>query len=173
MALKRITPGLTDTTLVTRDAQAYKDVDASFAAKDGTRFPDGIVRGDIYKKIDVRSIDQSIQNIVLTNYFEKPFQPLFGSNLRQLLFENRAEMSEPEVRDLIESSLLIWEPRVTVSNVELIFPGDEKPVPRGIDNIFFFAGSNSDVNSMIVTIHSVIKNTGREIRTTVNMNRLR
>ena len=76
MALKRIEPGKSDGTLITTVAREYKDLDLSFAPKRGTMFEDGIRRGDVYKKEDIKAIDQSIQNILLTNRYEKPFNPL-------------------------------------------------------------------------------------------------
>ena len=174
MALKRITPGLKDTTLVTKIDREYKDLDLSFASKPGTKFEDGTTRGDVYRKVDVRSVEQSMKNILLTNWYEKPFQPFFGANLRQLLFELDTMVSEPEVNELIRSAIERWEPRVEVQDIELNDPGAAQVVPKGINNVFYYSSSSDSRNhTLIITVHARILNTGQEISTSVSMNRIR
>ena len=174
MALKRITPGLSDTTLVTKINRDYKDVDLSFARKPGTKFEDGITRGDVYKKVDVRSVEQSMKNILLTNWYEKPFQPFYGANLRQLLFELDTMVSEPEVNDLVRSAIERWEPRVEIQDIEIIDPGAAQVVPKGINNIFYYSSTTDSKNhTLMITVYARILNTGQEISTSVNMNRIR
>jgi len=58
--------------------KVYKDIDLTFAAKPS---------GEIFKKTDAAAVKQAVKNLMLTNHFEKPFQPTFGANLRDLLFE--------------------------------------------------------------------------------------
>lgn len=174
MALKRIQPGLTDNTLVTAVPKRYVDVDVNFARKNGTVFEDGVRRGDIYKKQDLKSIDQSIENILLTNKGEKPFDPDFGADLRRLLFELNTTVSEPAFRDIIRRALIDYEPRVIVKDVEIFDPAADKQVPKGISDVFFYKTQDGDSRySLIVTVLCVIRNTGQEISTAVNMNRLR
>ena len=176
MALKRITPGLSDTTLVTTIKRDYKDIDLSFANKRGTVFEDGARRGDVYKKLDVKSIDQSIQNILLTNKGERPFDPKFGSNLRRLLFGLSTEISESEITDTIVRAITKYEPRVKVLDVEVFDQGIEREVPKGISDVFFYSSAgNLDASrySLTITVYCRILNTGQDIQTQVNMNRLR
>lgn len=175
MALKRIQPGLTDATLVTTVNKNYKDIDLFFTSKSGTMFEDGIRRGDIYKKVDIKAIDQSIKNILLTNWYEKPFQPFFGADLRRLLFELDTMISEPDVRDLVTEAIEKWEPRVEVLDVDLYFPGEAQPVPKGVANIFFYASAGGETtnHTLQVTVYCKLINTGQEIATQVNMNRIR
>ena len=174
MAIKRVEPtNLNSATLSTTVNKNYKDMDLSFANKNGTVFEDGVRRGDVYKKVDLRSVEQSMKNILLTNLYEKPFQPLFGADLRRLLFELDTMVSEPQVRDVIVRALSRWEPRVEVRKIELFLPGDQM-VPKGISDIFFYASKNGvEAHSLVVVIYADIKNTGREIVTRVNMNRIR
>ena len=174
MTITRKEPSnLNDKTLLTTVNRNYKDVDLSFVTKSGTVFDDGSRKGDVYKKVDIRAVEQSIKNILLTNYYEKPFQPLFGSDLRRLLFELDTMVSEPQVRDLISRAIRKWEPRVSVTKIELQLPGD-LPVPKGESDIFFYATkSGVDVHTLTVLITASIRNTGQEINTRVNMNRLR
>ena len=174
MAIKRVEPtNLNMATLSTTVNKNYKDMDLSFVNKNGTVFEDGVRRGDIYKKLDLRSVEQFMKNILLTNLYEKPFQPLFGADLRRLLFELDTMVSEPQVRDLIGRAINRWEPRVAIDKIELFLPGDEI-VPKGTSDIFFYAAkSGTEAHTLLVVIYANIKNTGQEIVTRVNMNRLR
>ena len=175
MTLKRIEPVSHDKELTTRMHREFKDLDLKFSRKPGTVFEDGVRRGDIYKKTNVKSIDQSIANILTTNKGEKPFNPKFGSDLRRLLFELNTTVSEDDVRKIVEDSLRRDEPRVEVLDVTLYDPGAAEMVPRGIDNVFFYNSGHGtdDRYTLIVNAYCRILNTGEEIVTSVNMNRLR
>lgn len=174
MALKRITPDLKDTTLSTKIRREYKDLDLNFEHKPGTKFPDGRKRGDVYKKVDVKAIDQSISNILSTNFFEKPFQPFFGANLTQLLFELNTTISETDMRRIITSAIQKDEPRVEVIGIEIYDGASEEMVPKGAANVFFYTGdTDHDRYSLVIYVHCRIKNTGEDVTIPVNMNRLR
>ena len=174
MALTRIQPNTDGTTLSTRIKKDFKDVDLNFSPRPGTMFDDGVRRGDIYKKEQLRAIDQSITNILLTNKFEKPFDPDFGSDLRRLLFELNTTVSEHDVSQTVIRALSNYEPRVEVIDVKIFDQGADKPVPRGIDDIFFYSTSGGDERySLLVTVVCRILNTGEELSTQVNLSRLR
>ena len=174
MALKRITPGLSDTTIVTTINRDYRDVDLSFSRKPGTKFEDGITRGDVYKKVDVRSVEQSMKNILLTNWYEKPFQPFFGANLRRLLFELDTMVSEPEIDDLVRAAITKWEPRVAVTDIEIFDPSAGQIVPKGISNVFFYSVNTDNAqHTLVITVYARILNTGKDVSISLNMNRIR
>ena len=175
MTLKRITPGLSDTTLVTKVRRENKDLNATFSAKPGTLFEDGIKRGDVYKQLDVKAVMWSVENILLTDKMEKPFDPDFGADLRRLLFGLNTEVSEGEVRDIVEEAIEEYEPRVEVLDVTIVDTTVDKAVPRGIENIFFYKTANSgdERYSLVIDVTCRIKNTTIDFTTQVNMNRLR
>ena len=174
MAVRRIEPGVGDKTLFTTIQKNNKDLDLKFYARRGTMFEDGRRRGDIYKKEDLKAIDQSINTILTTNHYEKPFQPKFGANLRRLLFELNTMIAPIEVEDIIRKEIQLYEPRVEVLEIEIYDLGASKPVPRGISNVFYYS-TNSDTSrySLVITVYCKIKATGQTISTKVNMNRLR
>ena len=60
-------------------SRLYKDLDLSFTANP--------VTGDVAKKIDVNAVKQSLNILIQTNYYERPFAPEKGANLRGYLFE--------------------------------------------------------------------------------------
>ena len=174
MALRRIVPESISTTLSTRIRKEYTDIDNTLSVKPGTLFADGVKRGDVYKKKDIRAVEQSIHTILTTNHLEKPFQPFFGANLRRLLFELNTMISESEVVDMVTRAIDRDEPRVSVSKVLLFDNGAGKSVPKGIENVFFYsAKSGTAEHTLQITVHGILKNTGQEITTDVNLSRLR
>jgi phage baseplate assembly protein W len=174
MTLRRIQPGIDDNSITTTVHKNYRDLDLVFQRKSGTVFPDGVRRGDVFKKSDLKAIDQSISTILLTNFYEKPFQPEFGSNLRRLLFELNTTVSEPYARDVVRTAIETWEPRVEVLDVKFYDAGADREVPRGIDNVFFYSVNSSEAeHTFLLYVTCRIKNLGQEITTKINMNRLR
>jgi phage baseplate assembly protein W len=89
------------------------------------------------KKTDIRTlvdnhrrsrypvIEQSIANIVLTNKGERPFQPDFGGNIYDTLFEqipyfgNGTSALEINITERIKAALINYEPRVAIMSVSL------------------------------------------------------
>jgi phage baseplate assembly protein W len=55
----------------------YKDMDLAFTANP--------VTGDLSKKLDVNAVKQSMKILMLTNFYERPFSPKKGANLRGFL----------------------------------------------------------------------------------------
>ena len=45
------------------------------------------ITGDVATKSDSDAVRRSVRNIVMTNYYERPFKPSLGGNVRGLLFE--------------------------------------------------------------------------------------
>jgi phage baseplate assembly protein W len=98
----------TSTTITKR----YSDLDLNF-----TVHP---VRKDINKHTDEMAVINAVKNLILTNHYERPFQPDIGSNVRKLLFENldivTAGALEKEITQTIEN----FEPRVGVLGITVL-----------------------------------------------------
>jgi len=75
------------------------------------------ITGDLLKVTGTNSVVQSLMNLVQINYFEKPFHPEIGSNIRGLLFEQMDPLTSnalsKEIKVLVEN----FEPRVSINNV--------------------------------------------------------
>jgi len=84
--------------------KVYSDLDLSFNRNPNT--------GDVAISYDDQAVIRSVRSLLLTNFYERPFQPNLGSNLTGLLFENTSKSMESilarEIRDCIEN----FEPRV-------------------------------------------------------------
>lgn len=84
----------------------FKDFDISFS--------NNPITGDIGSKSDVNAINQSVKNLISTNYYERPFNPLFGCNIRGLLFELADPITIEELRGAIKETLQNHEPRIEI-----------------------------------------------------------
>ena len=84
-------------------------------------FEKNAVTNDILSLKNESAIKESVKNIVLYNFYEKPFDPFFGGNILGLLFENSTPTMVLEVKNRIEQSIEIHEPRVTAVSVQVDF----------------------------------------------------
>ena len=95
-----------------RVTQKYKDVSMSFKSNP--------LNDDLIGLKNESAIARSIRNIVFTLPGEKFFDPNFGSDISQSLFENIEEISAVTIREEIEYSIKTYEPRVNLLEVESI-----------------------------------------------------
>ena len=68
---------------------------------------------------DLDAVKQSIKNLILTSRGERPFQPTLGSNVRALLFEPADYFTEFDLKEAIEETVLNFEPRVRLLNIDV------------------------------------------------------
>jgi phage baseplate assembly protein W len=87
--------------------RTFSDLDISFAKHPTKR--------DVARKIGSAAVIQSVRNLVLMNFYEKPFQPWIGCNARRLLFENLTPITASVLKDTILEVVTRNEPRVQVS----------------------------------------------------------
>jgi phage baseplate assembly protein W len=109
----------------------YKDIDLTFVAK---------ASGDIFKKTDAAAVKQAVKNLMLTNHFEKPFQPKFGANLRDLLFDLADDDAEEDIEERCINAINVFEPRAQALNVTAI----SKPDRNSISVVVEFRIINTD-----------------------------
>ena len=96
------------TSIITKRNNTYSDIDLTFAKK---------ANGDVFKKIDAAAVKQSVKNIVLSNYYEKPFEPYWGANLTGLLFELADDLFSIDIENRIKEALETYEPRIKVLDI--------------------------------------------------------
>ena len=95
-----------------RVSQSFKDISMSFGANPLTN--------DLIAIKNANAISRSVRNIVMTIPGEKPFNPDFGSNVRNLLFENMDSITAGLIVDEIRTSIQNFEPRVELMTVEAL-----------------------------------------------------
>jgi phage baseplate assembly protein W len=74
---------------------------------------------DIVPLTDIDAVKNSVKNLILTNFFERPFRPWIGSNLSALLFEPADSFTIISIREEIKKVLRKYEPRVDDVTVEV------------------------------------------------------
>lgn len=72
------------------------------------------------------NINQSIRVILNTAQGERSLMPLFGSPLRNYLFKTFDAALQQEIIDVVKSTLLNYEPRITVDEVTLEILNEER-----------------------------------------------
>ena len=99
-------------TVISSTSRQYKDLDLNFLIHP--------VRKDINKHKDEMAVINSIKNLMMTNHYERPFQPDLGSNVRRLLFENLDKITaismEREIRQVVEN----YEPRAQIKTLDIL-----------------------------------------------------
>jgi len=97
--------------------RTYKDLDLNF-----NRHP---VTNDVVRRTGNAAIIGALKNLIQTNAYEKPFQPLFGSNLRRLLFEDVSTITADSIRTDIMNCIENYEPRVGIDALRVQANPDE------------------------------------------------
>ena len=99
-------------TVISSTSRQYKDLDLNFLIHP--------VRKDINKHKDELAVINSIKNLMMTNHYERPFQPDLGSNVRRLLFENLDKITaismDREIRQVVQN----YEPRAQIKTLDIL-----------------------------------------------------
>ena len=98
------------------------------------------------------AITNALKNLILTNKFERPYEPLFGGNILALLFENADPFVDYQVRKQIEEAINNFEQRVELLEVKV----DVDPDSNAVDiNIVFFIENERDPVQLNINLERV------------------
>jgi phage baseplate assembly protein W len=75
------------------------------------------IRKDINTHKAEYAVINSVKNLILTNHFERPFQPEVGSNLNSLLFEPVSPITANALEIEIRNVLNNFEPRAQIDEI--------------------------------------------------------
>ena len=95
-----------------KSSRIYKDLDLYFTRKPST--------SDVNTLKDVMAIKRSVRNLVLLNYYEKPFHPEIGSGIRDMLFEPLETITGVVLGRKVLEVLEDYEPRASVTSIDSI-----------------------------------------------------
>ena len=109
-----------------RLSRGFKDISFSFVPHPVTK--------DLPVLGNERAIARSVRNLIETIPTERFFQPLIGSDVRGMLFENFDIDTVDEIRDQIQETIAIYEPRV--DNVDIVVNG--QPDRNSLDVTVYF-----------------------------------
>ena len=111
------------------------------------------IRKDIIPLKDDAAIKNAVKNLLVSNFFERPFQPALGANLRGLLFEPADAITKLDLKQGVARVLGDHEPRINILNINIT--------------------DNSDTNSYIIQVNFLIKEYDTEASVEVILRRLR
>ena len=110
----------------------YADLDLTFSKIPG--------KNDVALSYDDQSVIRSVRNLLLTNFYERPFQPDLGSNLDKLLFEPVNNLTASLLKDDISNTIKNYEPRVQMEYI-LVTPNiDQNAFDVALQ---FYVGNNT------------------------------
>ena len=98
---------------VERVSQSFKDISASFKVNP--------LNEDLIATKNATAISRSVRNLVLTTQGERFFNPILGSQVSALLFENIDKLTASAIADEIRITIDNFEPRVELTEVD-VFP---------------------------------------------------
>ena len=88
----------------------------------------------------------NIINYLLTNKGERVFNPQFGADLRNLLFENIVESTSDDLLAIIQDNLALYFPNVVVKEIKFDNDHDRNTVNFILKyQIMNFGGMNEDI----------------------------
>lgn len=125
-----------------RSTRLYKDISLSF-----TRHP---ITGDLAKLTDADAVKRSVRNLINTDFYERPFHPEIGSDVRRTLFEPVDETTAMNLTTYIEEVIVNYEPRADLASVRV-----DADIDRNGYNIiieFYLRNSEEGLISMDVQL---------------------
>ena len=96
---------------VERVSRGFKDISMSFEVNP--------INNDIIGVKNDTAIARSIRNLVFTVPGERFFNEDLGSRVSEILFDVLDEISASSIRDEIEETIIKYEPRVKLDNVQV------------------------------------------------------
>jgi phage baseplate assembly protein W len=100
--------------------KVYSDLDLNFMKHPNL--------SDITPLRDIDAVKQSVKNLVLTNFYERPFHPEIGGNVTAKLFEPSDRITGIAIKQEILQVLEDYEPRVNGVRVEVFDHTDENSI---------------------------------------------
>ena len=94
---------------VQRLSKGFLDLSASFQTNP--------LSNDLISLKNESAIARSVRNLVLTIQGERPFQPVLGTGVSRLLFENMDKLTASAIRSELRTTIENYEPRVEINEI--------------------------------------------------------
>ena len=117
-------------------SELFSDVSSDFEQHPDTH--------DLMRLKNEEAVKRSIRNLVLTNKYERPFQPNLGSNLRKYLFEDISPTTSLNLQNEIKTTIENYEPRAGSVDVTVSPYVDENAYVVNI--LFYIINSNNPIS---------------------------
>lgn len=123
----------------------YRDFDFRFLAHP--------ITGKLSLRTNAEAIKQALKCLILTNLYERPYLPSFGSRVKMSLFDNYTAFTESDIRYAIQTAVKNYENRIELLDIRF--------------------GGNPDKNELEISIFFRPINTTTVEALTVNLERTR
>jgi phage baseplate assembly protein W len=130
---------------INRKVRTFSDLNLTFGVHP--------VTGDVLKRVDEDAVKASIQNLILTKNFERPFHPEIGSQVNNLLFENFTPITAELIKRSIEITINTYEPRARLLDIRV--------------------AETSDPNEIAISVEFTVINSERPVTITTFLTRVR
>jgi phage baseplate assembly protein W len=130
---------------INRKVRTFSDLNLTFGVHP--------VTGDVLKRVDEDAVKASIQNLILTKNFERPFHPEIGSQVNNLLFENFTPITAELIKRSIEITINTYEPRARLLDIRV--------------------AETSDPNEITISVEFTVINSERPVTITTFLTRVR
>ena len=88
----------------------YRDISLSFVPLPSS--------GDVSTVSDEKSISQSLKTLIFYNYYDVPFEPTLGSNIRAKLFDLVTDMTSDIIKSDLKTLIENYEPRIELIDIK-------------------------------------------------------
>ena len=119
----------------------YSDLDLKFQMQPGKK--------DVSISYNEQSVIRSIKNLLLTKPFERPFNPLLGSQIDNLLFEPISPLTASLLEDEIRRTINNYEPRVVINSIDVSVYPDQNAYNA---SMIFYIGNNTTPTGINITL---------------------
>lgn len=123
--------------LIAKRNKDYIDIDLDFDANTNT--------GDIFKFKDANAVKEAVKNLIQTNFFERPYQPFLGTNLRSMMFNLNDDVDIIILKDKIRNAINNYEPRAQILDIDV----DNNPDKYEVDVTIQFRVVNTSENVVL------------------------
>jgi len=100
-----------------RRSKGFKDISATFKINP--------INSDLIGLVNYNAIARSVRNLILTVPGERPFNPVLGSGVNALLFNQLDNITSSSIETEIVTTLENFEPRIELNNV-IVAPNAEQ-----------------------------------------------
>ena len=83
------------------------------------------IRKDIIPLKDDVAIKNAVRNLLVSNFFDRPFSPELGANLKGLLFEPADYITRIDIKQNVRDVLVKYEPRIELLKVNVLDLSDQ------------------------------------------------
>jgi phage baseplate assembly protein W len=126
--------------MATNITKLYSDIDFTFTKKP--------VTADVALSYDNQAVIRSVRNLLLTKYYERPFNPDLGSNLDDLLFEMVSPITSAAIENEIRNTIDNFEPRAKISDLVV----SERPDQNSYDITITFYIENATLPTTVTLL---------------------